>query len=127
VQLFDLGARRRVDDAADCFFERGVERDRGRRRRAGRAFEELRAREQEFAVEFEDFVKLGGYVGPDDVFDAYSGGLEFAGLDGGLDVWEERCVGGGEVPREVVPFRVVVVWLSHCLSVGPFGVAIWIA
>jgi hypothetical protein len=44
----------------------------------------LRARKEEFAVEFEDFVELGGYVGPDDVFDAYSRGLEFAGLVGEL-------------------------------------------
>jgi hypothetical protein len=81
MQLFDLGARRRVDDAADGFFKRRVERDRGRAGTTRRAFEELRAREKQFAVEFEDFVQLGGYVGSDDVFDAYSGGLELADLN----------------------------------------------
>jgi hypothetical protein len=42
--------------------------------------EELGARKEEFAVEFEDFVKLGGYVTTDDVLDAYPCGLELANL-----------------------------------------------
>lgn len=83
MHFLDLDARRGEDDAADCFFQRGVEGDGGGRSGCGRGrglLEELGAREQEFAVEFEDFVELGGDVGADYVFDADAGGLDFAGL-----------------------------------------------
>lgn len=46
----------------------------------GGRVEELRARKEKLAVEFEHFVEFGGYVAADYVFDAYSGRLEFAGL-----------------------------------------------
>lgn len=47
----------------------------------GRRVEELAAREKQFAVEFEDLVEFCGDVGADDVLDAYSCGLDFAGLE----------------------------------------------
>ena len=46
-------------------------------------FEQLGACEEEFAVEFENLVELGGYVAADYVFDAYSCGLELADLRAG--------------------------------------------
>jgi hypothetical protein len=46
----------------------------------GGGVEELAAREEELAVELEDFVEFGRDVGADDVFDADAGGLDFAGL-----------------------------------------------
>lgn len=40
----------------------------------------MRAGKQQLAVKFEDLMKLGGDVGPDNVFDAYARRLELAGL-----------------------------------------------
>lgn len=80
MKFLDLCARRGVYYASYCFFKRRIERD-GCGGVGGRGlFEELGACEQEFAVELEDLVEFGGDVATDDVFDAYSCGLEFADL-----------------------------------------------
>jgi hypothetical protein len=80
VHFLDFCARRGVYYASDGFFERGVERYGGRCGGCWRAFEQLGAREEQFAVEFENLVQFGGDVGADDVFDAYPRGLDLASL-----------------------------------------------
>ena len=86
MQLFDIRPRRGVDQGFDGFFEPRV---------AIFGFEEARAREEEFAVEFEDFEQLGGDVGADYVFDADAGGFVFALLMGGEGGLAGKMVRGG--------------------------------
>lgn len=53
MKFFNVSAWGSVDDGFDGFFQAWVARVR---------FEQARAGEEEFAVEFEDFVKFGGDV-----------------------------------------------------------------
>jgi hypothetical protein len=114
MHLLDFCARRGVYYAPDGFFERGVERYRWRCGGRGRAFEKLGAREEEFAVEFEDLVQFGGDVGADDVFDAYPCGLDFASLVNVLAAcWWSSCA------RCHGSMRVMAAYLQKLRHVSP--------
>lgn len=69
MELLDLSPRRSIYERRDCFFEAGI--------RGSRGFEKSGSRDQEFAIQFKDFVEFSCEVAADNVLDANACRLDF--------------------------------------------------